>query len=950
MRQFVTIGIVLAGMLLVAGCGARKSEQYRQDGDTLFNLGRVADATGAYRRAEELNPQNIAAKLGLGRCLLIDKKTDDALACFREALAIDPSSESANFETIRILLNLNKADEAVKIAQQYATAKPEQGGVLHAYVLRETGKDAEALAILEKLKADFPNSAIVCVDLAASYLKHQEPAKAETVLREVIEKIDKTSVAARLLIVDCYKAQGKTDQLITELDAQIKAKPEDPATSTMMVLALLAANRLEDAGNAARVLQQQQPNSGWANLASGSCLLARGSNDEALTLLKRAAATLPQYAQVLRNLPNIHPANSAATPASGPAASPAGQSAVGPDLAKADWHTLWAQASLGTLVARRAEFMTNPESNLVETLSLAALFIGNKEVVEELSPKLPSGSPLTAFFEAIRQGKIAALDQAMTNWQETDPERKIMRSNAHAMGMAIMGAKFQAISALSESLKTDAKHAVTYYNLAQIFRSSGNSAIAARVYSRLVSVAPANMEAHQLLFNTCREANLPDEARKSAEATFSLYPDRVESSLNLAQAYLDRKEYPMAEEILRRATQNQPAIAALQIALGRVLIQSGKLDEAHKVLDAIPDESTKSDELRYAKAFAAAASSEWDNVLVLTNLAPDAKPIPSIRFLRIAALLTKGTNTEAADLLRRAREEKTFGFYDSVLLTALGDTTTPPSQDITDFAARLSKKPDTLSQFAVAVSFVRAPFYRVAMERLQTLYDNLGGDPDVATMLMQCYAQIVPEGERLEKARGFTEKFPDALSVWLSYANLATSVKDIKTQQEALEKAVQKAPQNLDALRAQAGFFERQKDQTTAMQIYERILAIAPDDPMANNNYAYALLMTNGNLDTALAAAERALAKRPQDPYVLHTLGVIQLKRGKLEESEKALQQAISLRPAEPTVLLDYGQELIAKGQKEEGRRYVTLAKQYADQLGLDFPRRAEADAILATP
>ena len=319
-----------------------------------------------------------------------------------------------------------------------------------------------------------------------------------------------------------------------------------------------------------------------------------------------------------------------------------------------------------------------------------------------------------------------------------------------------------------------------------------------------------------------------------------------------------------------------------------------------------------------------------------------------MRLLRVAALLSKGNTTEAVNLLQRARDEKTFGFYEAVLLTALGDNTTPPTQEITQLVNRLTQKKEALAQFAIAVSFVRAPFYRVALERLQTLYDTLEGDPNVAAMLMQCYAQIVPELQRLEKAKVFVDKYPDMPTVLLAYANLAASVKNTAIQQETLEKALQQAPKDLDLLRAQAALFEQKKDQTSALQIYERILVIAPDDPVTNNNYAYALLMTKGNLDTALAAAQRALEKRPQDPFILHTLGVIQLRLGKLDESEKTLQQAVSLRPAEPTVLLDYGQELIAKGQKDEGRRYVALAKQYADQLGLEFPRHEEADAILA--
>jgi len=54
------------------------------------------------------------------------------------------------------------------------------------------------------------------------------------------------------------------------------------------------------------------------------------------------------------------------------------------------------------------------------------------------------------------------------------------------------------------------------------------------------------------------------------------------------------------------------------------------------------------------------------------------------------------------------------------------------------------------------------------------------------------------------------------------------------------------------------------------------------------------------------------------------------------------------LRPGDPDLLLDYGLMLIAKGQKEEGLKPIKLALQYADQLGLTFDRRAEAEKAAA--
>jgi len=54
------------------------------------------------------------------------------------------------------------------------------------------------------------------------------------------------------------------------------------------------------------------------------------------------------------------------------------------------------------------------------------------------------------------------------------------------------------------------------------------------------------------------------------------------------------------------------------------------------------------------------------------------------------------------------------------------------------------------------------------------------------------------------------------------------------------------------------------------------------------------------------------------------------------------------MRPGDPTLLLDFGALLIEKGEKEAGQRHIRLAIEYANRLGLDFPRKAEAESLVA--
>jgi len=75
-----------------------------------------------------------------------------------------------------------------------------------------------------------------------------------------------------------------------------------------------------------------------------------------------------------------------------------------------------------------------------------------------------------------------------------------------------------------------------------------------------------------------------------------------------------------------------------------------------------------------------------------------------------------------------------------------------------------------------------------------------------------------------------------------------------------------------------------------------------------------------------------------------------QIRSGNAEEGRKNLIFALEQRPGDPSMLLDFGQLLISEGRQEEGKNYVRLSLIYADQLGLSFDRKAEAEAIAGKP
>lgn len=117
--------------------------------------------------------------------------------------------------------------------------------------------------------------------------------------------------------------------------------------------------------------------------------------------------------------------------------------------------------------------------------------------------------------------------------------------------------------------------------------------------------------------------------------------------------------------------------------------------------------------------------------------------------------------------------------------------------------------------------------------------------------------------------------------------------------------------------------------------------------PMSRSSGDAALLPTNGNIGEALAVAQLAAKGLPNNPRVLHTLGVAQMRAGELAQSRISLLSALESLPGDTAILFDCRKVLIALGETVAGRQHIENALSSARILGLTFDRKSEAEEIL---
>lgn len=933
----------MCALLVLSGCSERRGAQFAEQGSTYLALGKVDEAAEAFARALEANPRNGAAKLGQARCFWYQKQAETALKAYKEAVALDPKLDNAYIEGVRAALSLKNSGAAEELASQFAAVKPELGGILHAAVLQQTGRVSDAVAELKRLRDTYPKSVEVRVNLAGALIFAKDPAQAEQELKSTLAELDKDSLPARMMLVEAYRAQGKLADIEGEFRALAEQHPGDDTIQLLFARSLLASKKIDEAERIARPILEKTPESPWANYVIGACLLARGKREDALTCLEAASGALPNDPQIARLLAEaqsgggLETAEAQAGPSRGPGKS-----------GEVTWQTLWRDARLRELLNGRDGFIASNESNVAETIALAAVFAQDLALARRAGEELPTGSPIATYIDALFSRDAAKLKESLDKWQEVIPDRRILRDNAEGFAMAVAGARAQALRVYSKCLQDFPDNGVAFYNVASMFRSAGMPKFAIGTLKQLIARHGDNREARQALFETMLEAGLADDARRQAESTFALFPDDPIAMLNLARVYRDAGEIALAEDVLRKGSQRLPERTELSLALVELLLVRGDTDGADQSLAAMPASEPFKQQRLLLSALVAAARNQWDAVLARCAEASGANyPLPT-RLLHVAALAKTGKLSEAAGPLRAADGQPISGPSTNVLLRALGVTAEPLDKDNESLADALKANPEALAYFAYGAALREVRFNREACTMFRTVDEKTPGQPRLVEFLLTAAAQANDMTDRQQLAQKITEKYPNMAAAWIGLADVQAALKDETGQRKSLERATEVEPANDQPWRRLAQYFNDRADYPALLEASRHIADLLPNDPYAANNLAYCILQTGGKAEEALALAQKAYEKLPRNAEVIHTLGLAQVRAGDKAEGRKNLTVALEMRPGDPTLMLDYGKLLIEQNEAEEGKNNIQLALRYASQLGLDFPRKSEAEQAVA--
>ena len=266
-------------------------------------LGSIFEASEAFKKVTELNPDYAEGHSNLGATLKDQRKLEEALASFNKALAIKPDYAEAYYNIGVTLKEQGKLQEAIETFNKALSLKPDYA---EAYInmgnaLQEQGKLEEAIEVYNKALAIKPDYAEAYYNMGVAF---QDQGK----LEEAIETFNKAlslkpnNAEAYINMGNALQEQGKLEEAIEVYNKALAIKPDYAEAYYNMGVAFQDQGKLEGAIETFNKALSLNPDYAEAYNNMGNALKEQGKLAEAIGAYKKALAIKPDYAEAYYNM------------------------------------------------------------------------------------------------------------------------------------------------------------------------------------------------------------------------------------------------------------------------------------------------------------------------------------------------------------------------------------------------------------------------------------------------------------------------------------------------------------------------------------------------------------------------------------------------------------------------------------------------------------------------
>jgi len=531
-----------------------------------------------------------------------------------------------------------------------------------------------------------------------------------------------------------------------------------------------------------------------------------------------------------------------------------------------------------------------------------------------IRPEAPPEYDVLAAQHLTLEGRSAEAVEAYLRAVEKDPGSAWLNRRA-AVALAQQNRLGDALVYAEKAVELDPEDWASRIFLAQLCRLQRrpDAAVAALVGD---SELPSDPDAAFLLYQIHLEAGRLDEALEVAHWLAEIDEDSLRGHVAIANA-LQRQDKPLeAERALREALKQDPGNLRLYGALAQLLRRRGAYEEELALYDEILEHYPNHHATLVALGEARLALEDMDGAISVFREVERRYPEDLDSSVRLAYLLFEaGEFDEAEERFERVLVAKPDDYQIAFFLGVVKRRGGDPAGAI----PRFESIP------------VEDRYYPEARTQLASIHERRGD-----------FSAALVEVERANEVRPSND-------LVLYAATLQAKSGELDEAVARVEELIEQEPENDELLFNLGVVYGEAQHNEQAIAYMEQALEKNPDNASALNYIGYTWAEEGANLDDAERMIQRAIELRPDDGYIVDSLGWVYYMRARplVENGRSAearpwinralthLEKAHELTGGDPVISEHLGDTYLLLDQKERA------LQKFEEAIRLE-PREAE--------
>lgn len=559
---------------------------------------------------------------------------------------------------------------------------------------------------------------------------------------------------------------------------------------------------------------------------------------------------------------------------------------------------------------------------------------------------------LIAVFYGCSSTKQVAQEASKT---ETNPETESQKGLEHFVDGTIAEMKGDyatAVLEFQEALETD-QTAGIYYALAKNYFYLNKLSPALKNIKLAIRADSTNLEYYNLIANIYEHAHQGDSASVIYEKIISLDSSNVNAYYSLGLIY-EKIKPTQALEVYKKLLEITGPEWSVLVRVADIYDRMNKPEEAVTTIEQLSAIDPSNIELKKLLIESYLKTKKYDQALTLTNeilvLFPEDK---SALELQGQIYLLNNDWKKAAEAYNKLLKDKEvphdtkIKIASAYLMQASVDSTLLPTaksivrdldKDTTSWQIKmllgdiaLRERDDSTAMNAFKAVTELAKWNSEAWIRLGGLYFDKRKYEDAVDLMKQAVTsfpddfavnlilglsltQLNNYTEAIEYLRKSVELNPKDVNALSAYGFTLNQLKQPDLAIRYLTEALKLDPENVELLGTLGLIYNAQKKWDLCDSTYLRALELDSTNALVLNNYAYSLAERNIKLADALNMANKAVAKDPENPSYLDTIGWVYYQLGEYDKAEKYIKDAVKLDEKNATLLEHLGDVLFKKG------------------------------------